>query len=130
MILADSSAWVEYLRRTESPVHHRLRQLIDDAADLAITEVVVLEVLAGARDGGHRDALRDLIYRHPVLMTELADYERAADLYRSCRRRRETVRKMTDCLIAAVAIREDAAVLHRDAGFDVIARHTRLRVEV
>ncbi|MGZ5294241.1 MAG: PIN domain-containing protein [Actinomycetota bacterium] len=34
-----------------------------------------------------------------------------------------------DCLIAAVAIREGATVLHADRDFDVIARHTDLRIE-
>ncbi len=33
-----------------------------------------------------------------------------------------------DCLIAAVAIREGASVLHRDRDFDVIARHTELQI--
>ncbi len=36
---------------------------------------------------------------------------------------------MNDCLIAAVAIRNGASVLHRDADFDVLARHTPLRIE-
>jgi predicted nucleic acid-binding protein len=40
----------------------------------------------------------------------------------------ETVRKVDDCLIAAVAIRNDVAVLHDDRDFDVLARHTTLRV--
>jgi predicted nucleic acid-binding protein len=35
---------------------------------------------------------------------------------------------MTGCLIAAVAIRNDVPVLHHDADFDVLARHTPLRV--
>jgi predicted nucleic acid-binding protein len=34
-----------------------------------------------------------------------------------------------DCLIAAVAISADAAILHRDSDFDVIARHTELKVD-
>ena len=32
------------------------------------------------------------------------------------------------CLIAAPAIRAGAAVLHNDADFDVLARHTELRI--
>lgn len=51
------------------------------------------------------------------------------ELYRACRRGGETIPKMNDCLIAAVAIRNDASVLHRDADFDVLARHTPLRIE-
>ena len=48
MILVDTSAWVEYLRATGSPVHLRLRRLIADEDDLATTEVVIMELLAGA----------------------------------------------------------------------------------
>ncbi|HEX3201077.1 MAG TPA: PIN domain-containing protein, partial [Actinomycetes bacterium] len=47
MILADTSAWVEYLRATGSPVHLRLRRLIADEGDLVTTEVVMMELLAG-----------------------------------------------------------------------------------
>jgi predicted nucleic acid-binding protein len=58
----------------------------------------------------------------------LADYEAAADLDRRCRAGGETVRKLTGCLIAAVALRNEAALLHRDHDFEVIARHVPLRV--
>jgi predicted nucleic acid-binding protein len=58
----------------------------------------------------------------------LADYEAAAELYRRCRAGGETVRKLTACLIAAVAMRHGAALLHRDHDFEVLARHTPLRV--
>ena len=41
---------------------------------------------------------------------------------------RNTVRKLVDCLIAAIAIRDDVPILHLDADFDVLAQHTALRV--
>lgn len=40
----------------------------------------------------------------------------------------KTVRQQIDCLIAAVAIRAAAPVLHRDRSFDVLARHTELQI--
>jgi predicted nucleic acid-binding protein len=40
-----------------------------------------------------------------------------------------TVCRLIDCLIAAVAIKANLSVLHADKDFDVLARHTRLRVE-
>ena len=40
----------------------------------------------------------------------------------------ETVRKLMDCFIAAVALRAGAPVLHKDVDFDVLARHTDLRI--
>lgn len=129
MILVDSSAWVEYLRRTGSPVHLRVRTALEEKVELASTDVVLMEVLAGARDDRDRDRLRRLLYGRTLLAVEgPLDYEQAAELYRACRLHGETPRKLTDCLIAAVAIRHQAQVLHADADFDVIARHTSLRL--
>ena len=54
------------------------------------------------------------------------DYDQAAALYRKCRRNGETVRKLIDCLIGAVAIRLNMSVLHADADFATLARHTQL----
>lgn len=129
MILADTSAWVEYLRATGSPAHVRLRELIAGQGELATTEVVVMELLAGAAAQEEVARLRRLLGRFELLPVEgLADYEAAADLYRRCRAGGETVSKLTDCLIAAVAMRHGATLLHRDVDFEVIARHSRLQV--
>jgi predicted nucleic acid-binding protein len=57
------------------------------------------------------------------------DYEDAAALYRSCRSQGVTVRRLTDCLIAAVAIRSAMPVLHADRDFDLIATCTPLKIE-
>jgi predicted nucleic acid-binding protein len=129
VILADTSAWVEYLRATGSPVHRRLRDLIAGDGDLATTDVVMMELLAGPTTHDEMARLRRLLLRFQLLPVEgLADYEAAADLYRRCRAGGETVRKLTDCLIAVVAIRNGATLLHRDHDFEVIARHTTLRL--
>jgi predicted nucleic acid-binding protein len=129
VILADTSAWVEYLRATGSPTHHRLRQLIAEDGDLVTTDVVILEVLAGARTDERMRQLRRLLNRFDLLPSAgLVDFEAAAGIYRRCRRGGETVRKLTDCLIAAVALRGDAELLHCDRDFEVIARHAPLRV--
>jgi predicted nucleic acid-binding protein len=129
VILADTSAWVEFLRATGGPVHLRLRELVAGEGDLATTEVVTMELLAGAGSAEEVTQLRRLLLRAQLLPVEgLADYEAAGDLYRRCRAGGETVRKLTDCLIAVVAIRNGATLLHRDHDFEVIARHTALRL--
>src|SRR5438132_464601 len=48
MILADTSARVEYDRATGSVVHRRVAELIAADGLLAVTEPVIMEVLAGA----------------------------------------------------------------------------------
>ncbi|HSL57915.1 MAG TPA: PIN domain nuclease [Acidimicrobiales bacterium] len=126
MILIDTSAWIEFLRDTGSPVCDEVDRLL--GGDIAVCDAVRMEVLAGARDEPHLRQLRGLLARATTVGTEPADYESAAALYRACRQRGETVRKLADCLIAAVAIREGVAVLHADVDFDALARHTELQV--
>lgn len=89
-----------------------------------------MELLAGTRNAGERSKLRARLIGLPRLtLRGLADFESAAELYRACRMRGATVRKLIDCLIAAVAIRENVTVLHNDRDYEVLARHTRLRTE-
>ena len=60
--------------------------------------------------------------------TTPADYEEAASLFRACRQNGEKVRSVIDCLIAATAIRAAVPLLHADADFDRLARHTGLEI--
>ena len=103
MILIDTSAWVEFLRGTGSPACERVDALL--GTRIATCDPVRMELLAGARDEQHLNDLRRLLARASVLPTASGDYENAAVLYRTCRQSGATVRKLIDCLIAAVAIR-------------------------
>ena len=124
MIIVDTSAWIEFLRDTGSMVCNTVDDLLD--TDLAICDMISMEVLAGARDEQHLAQLRGLLARATLVPVIAEDYDHAAALYRTCRRNGETVGKLIDCLIAAVAIRSNAAVLHADADFATLARHTLL----
>jgi predicted nucleic acid-binding protein len=127
MTLIDTSAWIEFLRDTGSAVSARVDDLL--SGEIVTCHPVRMEVLAGARDERHLADLRGLLARASIVSTRAADFEAAALLYRTCRRGGETVRKLVDCLIAAHAIRADVSLLHADADFDVLARHTALRLE-
>lgn len=129
MILADSSAWIEYLRRTESLVDLRLTKLLEGKDGVLTTDPVMMEVLAGALDDVHLQRMRRLLASCRYLPTEGPyDFEAAADISRTCRRGGTTIRGLTDCLIAAVALRAGAAILHADRDFPAIARHLPLKL--
>ena len=124
MILVDTSAWIEFLRDTGSTACNAVDDLL--GGDLAICDAISMEILTGARNEQHLAQLRGLLARATLLPIIAEDYDHAAALYRSCRRNGETVGKLIDCLIAAVAIRLNASVLHADIDFAVLARHTPL----
>jgi predicted nucleic acid-binding protein len=126
VILIDTSAWVEFLRDTGSAVCSEVDRLLAD--NIAVCDPIRMEVLAGARDDAHLRDLRGLLGRATVLPTEPVDYEMAAGLYRTCRRSGQTVRKLIDCLIGAVALRHGTPILHADSDIDALSRHTAVRV--
>jgi predicted nucleic acid-binding protein len=129
VILVDSSAWIEFQRATGSPADRRLTQALRGDEALATTGIVTLEVLAGARDEQHDRQLRRLLARCRFLtLEEPSDHESAAALYRACRRSGTTIRRLPDCLIATVAIRNGVDLLHCDSDFDAIARHAPLSI--
>lgn len=126
MILVDTSAWVEFLRDTGSSVCEETDRLLEGGG--AITDPVTMEVLAGARDDRHLGELRGLLGRAHVFRCVASDFDTAALLYRTCRGRGATVRRLIDCLIAAVAVRTESPILHADRDFNVLARHVDLVV--
>jgi len=123
VILADTSAWVEYDRATGSAVDGRLSALIETEGPLSVTQPVVMEVLAGARNEQREADLRRLLLRFELLPFDaVTDFDAAVTIYRRCRRAGITPRGMLDCMIAAVAWRQRAALLAHDADLDRVAR--------
>ncbi len=122
MILADTSASVEYDRATSSSVDGRLGDLIENAGPIAVTEPVIMEVLAGARDAARETDLRRLLLRFERLRFDaVPDFDAAVRIYRRGRAAGVTPRGMVDCMIAAVAWRRGAALLAHDADIGRVA---------
>ena len=71
--------------------------------------------------------LHGLLARATMIRVLPAGYDDAAALFRTCRREGVTVRRLIDCLIAAVALRRAAPILHADADFSALARRSSLR---
>ena len=122
MILADTSAWVEYDRATGSPVDRRLEALIRNDGPVAVTEPVIMEVVARARTDARETDLRRLLQRFVLLGFDAAiDFDAASRIYRSCHKAGITPRGMVDCMIASVAHRHEANLLSADADLSRVA---------
>jgi len=122
VILADTSAWVEYDRATGSRIDLRMKDLIEKTDELSVTEPLMMEVLAGARSEERASDLRELLSRFDLLRFEpVADFEGAAGIYRRCRSAGVTPRGLVDCMIAAVSLRTGASLLTYDIDLSRIA---------
>jgi predicted nucleic acid-binding protein len=128
MVLVDTTIWIDFFADRSEPCVAALQELIENEEDLCLCGVILAEVLQGIRSDADyietKDYLDDLIF----LPMQQVTFLRAAELYRSLRKRGVTIRKPVDCMIAAVAIEHDIRLLHNDRDFDYIAKHSKLRV--
>ncbi len=130
MILVDTSAWVEFDRATGSPTDKYLTGLIASDAGIAVTEPVLMEFLAGARDDAATRQLRRLLTSfHWIPADAGTDFEGAATAYRKCRAAGITPRGLANCLVVAIAIRTGSKVLAADSDFARMATILPLRIE-
>jgi len=124
LILVDSSVWIDFFRSTPGPGGKELRRLIAEAEPVALTGMVIAEVLQGLT----RDV--DTIERY-LGMWELLEprgfetYREAASLFRHARAKGLSL-KTIDTLIAAIALEYGASVFTLDRDFSRIAHVTKL----
>jgi predicted nucleic acid-binding protein len=128
VLLIDSSVWIDYLRDARTPAAEQLGDLVREGADLATTEPVVMELLAGGDTPDRAAAIEQLVNGLPVLAVDSRlDFRQAATIFLAVRRLGRTPRSLLDCLIAAVALRHDVELAHNDVDYDAIAACWPLR---
>ncbi|RNL65740.1 PIN domain nuclease [Nocardioides marmoriginsengisoli] len=129
MILVDTSCWVDYLRSNDTPARTEVRRLItEDLGSVVTCEPVAMELLAGTTSPQVNARVEQLVNGLPSLRLDpVVDFRSAAAVQRAARAEGHVVRSIIDCLIAAVAIRHDVELLHKDGDFETITRVTTLR---
>lgn len=92
-------------------------------------DLILLEVLQGARDEGHAARIEGNLRRFqvvPMLDDKLA--VQAARNYRMLRGIGITIRKTIDVVIGTFCIADGHSLLHDDRDFDPMVRHLGLQV--
>ncbi len=124
VILVDTSVWIELLRESTG------RPMGIDLMQFVTCGPVLQEVFQGLRAVPESRKFMEAFDALTCLANPLPKhlFARAADIYRSGRRRGLTIRSSTDCLIAAIAIEHEVPIWHRDRDFDAIATFTELQI--
>ncbi len=128
MVIVDTTAWIDYLRGTESAealwLHRELTR-----QRLGLTDLILCEVLQGIRDQADFVKVREHLLKFHIFQNggrELAIT--AAQNYRSLRGQGHTIRRTIDCLIATFCLEAGHTLLHRDRDFDVFEKALGLKV--
>jgi predicted nucleic acid-binding protein len=128
LILVDSSVWIAHLRGHRTPVTAKLAAIAGQEP-LLVGDLILLEVLQGARDEAHAARIERGMRRYavvPLLDVELAP--RAARNYRTLRDLGITIRKTADIIIGTFCIEHRHALLHEDRDFAPMEEHLGLAV--
>ena len=129
MIVVDTTVWIHFLEAKGTPFDLHLTGLIQREETLALTDLIYCEVLQGIVDEADFRRIRTILQSYPILrMRGLDTFERAARIYRECRRQGFTIRKTADCLIAATCLEAGAELYHNDRDFEAIAKVRGLKI--
>ena len=130
MIVVDSSVWIARLRGVASAATDKFEKIGEgNAGDILVGDLVMLELLQGARSDAHAAFIEKRLREFKVeAMLDIGLATTAARNFRFLRGRGVTLRKTVDLIIATFCIERDHALLHDDRDFDVMALHLGLRV--
>jgi hypothetical protein len=126
--IVDSSVWIDYFRKLELPHVSLLDSLVVQDEEIATCGVIMTEVLQGIRDDRQFTAVEAQLNNLSYLDLTRTHFVTAAQIYRTLRHHGLTIRKPIDCMIAAVALEQHAALLHNDRDFEAIATQFPLQI--
>ncbi|GAA3977961.1 type II toxin-antitoxin system VapC family toxin [Mucilaginibacter dorajii] len=128
IVLVDTSVWINFFKGIETESSKFLKNNLANIV-IATCPTIVQKVLQGLTS----DNSERIVKSHFDNLTKIYEdpYDvavKAADLYRSLRKKGVTIRKPNDCLIAIYAINNKLVLLNDDRDFQFIAQHSSLKV--
>lgn len=128
MIVVDSSVWIDFFADRSTAQVDRLQNVIK-ARRIVVGDIILLELLQGARDNVHAAAIElrmKAFLLERFLNTDLA--KKAAENFRSLRSKGVTIRRTPDLVIGTYCIERGLPLLHNDRDFDHMAEHLGLQL--
>lgn len=120
-ILVDTSYWIDYMRGRSEGLP--LRKQLESGADIACTEPVQMELLAGARGSEEYEGLESLITGLTwIPLEQFSDFIGAAATFQRARTCGITPAQVMDCLIVTIALRTASRFMTRDRNQMAVAR--------
>jgi predicted nucleic acid-binding protein len=128
LILVDTSVWIDQFRGAQTAQTSKLEKALA-REPILIGDLILLEILQGARDERHASRIEREMRRFtilPLLDDSLA--VQAAQNFRKLRRVGVTIRKTADLIIGTFCIEYGHVLLHDDRDFEPMERHLGLKV--
>jgi predicted nucleic acid-binding protein len=128
MIVADTSAWIDYFNGVDAPYTDILDyELLHNR--VATGDLIIVEFLQGFREEKQYKLAKQLMDSLEYYNFVGRDISyKAAENFRKLRKNGITVRKTIDMLIGTFCIENDFALIHNDKDFNPLEKYLGLSV--
>jgi len=127
MYLVDTSVLIDFLKGKDTVQSMKFEKIIQNKIPFGISSFTYQEVLQGAYDQKEYDKLNTYLSTQKIYYPSQKSYERAANIFFTCRKSGVTIRSTIDTLIATSAIEHNLILLHSDKDFDYMADVVELK---
>lgn len=128
-MIVDTSVWIDFFNGDQNRQSDFLTDAVDSDKTIYLHSIILMEILQGFRSERDHAAVKDILLSFQFVIEDaVPDAIGSSDLYRTLKKQGITIRKSLDCLIAYAAIKNGLPLLHRDRDFDIIAKHTKLKL--
>ena len=128
-VLIDTSIWIDFFNGVKNSKTKSVRDYLEMEYPVFICPLILQEVLQGIRnDDDYIKVKKNMMNLEVLIIDPLESAIGAADLYRSLRKKRITIKKSNDCIIAYYAIYFGIRLIHNDRDFDLIVKETDLKI--
>ena len=118
LVLVDTSAWIEYLKKTSHPVTKEIESvLLLNVA--AACQLVLAELIQGVRSEKETELILDLASVVKILSESDSTWQQAGFLANKLRKQGKTI-SLIDCYLAVLAKENKAVILTLDKHFAII----------
>jgi len=129
MVIIDTSVWIDFFNGSCNEETIKLEGLKQKKVDIFTTGLIITEILCGVKDNEILEELKEKLLKLPFVNPCYPEtYINSALIYRKGRKKRITIRKTIDFLIAQLAIENGLYLLHKDNDFNKIATFTKLNI--
>ncbi len=125
-VLVDTSVWIEYLRNPEHPSGPAIGHWIKTGRACS-TGLILAELIQGAQGENDLLAIESLLAAARLLNPAVGTWRQAGNLSSQLRKKGVTIH-LFDCLLAALAMENGAALISYDRHFNLIAAHFPLEL--
>ncbi len=128
MILIDTTVWIDFFAGRNLPHVTQLVKILEKRDELCTCGIILTEILQGIKTKKEKQLVEDNLNHIVFLDMTRPTFILAADIFSHLRSRGITIRKTLDCMIAAIVIENNTALLHNDRDFDPIEKYYGLPV--